>query len=289
MITSVCQRWVRRCARFVPPAVHFDRRHYEVAEIADDTTPSAFIEEHHYSGSYPNAWQRFGLYTRGALVGCAVFSVPVNLWSLQPFPRNASAELGRFVLLDEVPFDAETFFLKVCADALRRIGLAGFVMFSDPHPRTNAAGETVFPGHVGTIYQAFSAVFLGCQRSEKEFLLPDGTTLARRALSKVRARAEGDTGERSRGWRYVVADLVAAGAPPPNGDLGSWLDLALAQVTRVVKNPGKYKYAFALHPKALSPSLRTKLPKSLPFPKVAAPFECCVAHHLPACSLVRSA
>ena len=46
--------------------------------IDADTTPRAFIEQHHYAGTYPAARERFGLYRRGELVGCAVFSHPTN-------------------------------------------------------------------------------------------------------------------------------------------------------------------------------------------------------------------
>lgn len=271
MIVDVCQRWHLKCARFVVPSVRFEPRHHEVSEIPDDTTPRRFIKAHHYSGSYPNAWRRFGLYTRGELVGCAVFSVPQNMAVLNPFPRNASTELGRFVLLDAVPFDAETWFLRHCADTLRREGVAGFVMFSDPQQRTDAAGKVVFRGHLGTIYQAFSAPLIGRTKAETEYLLPDGRSYARRALSKIRARAEGDRGEKSRGWRYAVEQLVAAGAPAPGHDLGAWLDREFPKIAREVHNPGKLKYAFALHPKALLPRLRTSLPASLPYPRIERP------------------
>lgn len=277
MLTNVCQRWYLKCARFVPPSSHFDPRLFDVAEIEDDATPRAFVKAHHYSGSYPNAWRRFGLFERGELVGCAVFSVPQNMAVLRPFPLHASAELGRFVLLDRVGFDAETWFLKRCAGALRTLGLAGFVMFSDPNPRRDASGAVVFPGHTGTIYRAFSAPLLKYSRAETEFLLPDGRSFARRALSKIRARAEGDRGELSCGWRYAVRQLVDAGAPMLGRDLGAWLDRVETTFLRAVKRPGKLKYAFALHPKALSSRLRTKLPPSLPYPRierlVCAPFE----------------
>lgn len=265
MLTTVCQRWVRRCARFVPPNTRFDRRRYEVAPIADDRRVKAFVEAHHYSGTVPPMRWRFGLYEGAELVGCAVFSVPAQDAVLAPFDPDAATDLGRFVLLDRVPFDAETWFLARCTERLPR-DLDGFVMFSDPHPRTNAQGEVVFRGHYGRIYQGFNATFLGRSHADTELLLPDGRSFARRALSKIRARAAGDTGKRSRGWRYAVEQLVAEGAPTPGPDLGAWLALVCATMLRSVRHPGKFKYAFALHDRS-----RKRLPASLPYPRVARP------------------
>jgi len=262
MLTTVCQRWVGRCARFVRPST-FEARRYEVAELGDDTTPRAFVEAHHYSAAYVAAWRRFGLYEGGALVGVVVFSVPPRLEALRPFPLNASAELGRLVLLDRVPFNAETWLVTRCAELLRPLGLAGFVMFSDPFARVTTDGRVVHVGHRGVVYMGLGACFLGQAHPDTLHLLPDGRVFARRALAKIRTR---DTG-----WRYAVDTLVAAGATPPADTsrasvLAAWVDVALAQVTRKVRHPGNLKYAFAL-----SEGARKDLPPSLPYPRLARP------------------
>jgi hypothetical protein len=57
----------------------------------------------------------------------------------------------------------------------------GVVRFSDP--RRTATGELVFPGHIGTIYQASSAAYLGLTAPCRLLLLPDGCVLSERALS----------------------------------------------------------------------------------------------------------
>ncbi len=268
MIADVCQRWRRRCATFVPPSERFDARRYEVAAIPDDTTARAFVEAHHYSRSYPAARWRFGLYERGALLGVAVFSVPVRAEVLKPFPHEiAATELGRFVLLDPLAFNAETWFLAQVARLLRREGPEGFVMFSDPHPRTTAEGEVVFAGHVGGIYQAFSARLLGRAHPDTIHLLPDGRVLPRRALVKVR-KAE-------KGWRTAVDRLVEAGATPPETTradaLTDWLARELPRVTRRERHPGNWKYAFGI-----TSSARRGLPPSLPYPRVTVSRARCV-------------
>jgi hypothetical protein len=102
-----------------------------------------FVEAHHYSRAYPAARFRFG--------GTGTESV----------------ELGRFVLLDEVPFNGETWMLGQC--------------FSDPFPRTDSSGREVFRGHLGTIYRAHNARYLGRGTPRTLRLLPDGSVLSERA------------------------------------------------------------------------------------------------------------
>ncbi len=260
MSAAVCQRWRDRRDSYRPADEPFDPRAHEVATIADDTTARAFVERHHYSGSYPAARRRFGLYERaGRLVGVAVFSVPVRPEVLRPLPGPASTglELGRFVLLDEVRANAETWFLARCLASLGREGFAGVVSFSDPMARKTADGHTVFGGHVGTIYQASNAVYLGRAHADTVHLMPDGTVFPRRSLAKIRAR--------DRGWRPAVERLVAAGARPLEGDVEAWLADALARVTRRVRHPGNHKYVFALDRGA-----RRAMPASLPYPKLGA-------------------
>jgi hypothetical protein len=100
------------------------------------------------------------------LVGVAVFSVPMSQAVIPKWlgvSASSGVELGRFVLLDEVPFNAETWFLARAVRVLRAElpELAGIVSFSDPVPRRDSSGALVMPGHVGTIYQARNAAYRG--------------------------------------------------------------------------------------------------------------------------------
>lgn len=271
MIAPACQRWRSGRESYRPAGEPIRTADYEVAAIAGDATPKAFILEHHYSRSFPAARFRFGLYARGgALAGVAVFSVPPRAETLTGVFGDGrdAVDLGRFVLLDDVRANGETWFLARCFEVLRRDeGILGVVSFSDPLARVDArTGRIVTPGHVGTIYQAANAVYLGRSRAEPLRLLPDGSSLPRRAISKVR------NGER--GWRYVVARLVAEGASAPAcargavpdlDELRAWLVTWLPQLTRVVAHPGNHKYAWALERR-----LRRELPASRPYPKKEA-------------------
>jgi hypothetical protein len=250
------QRWLFGRDSYRPPSEVIRTADYEVAPIPEGAA-KAFVVEHHYSRSYPAARFRFGLHRHGDLVGVAVFSVPMCWEVLKPLPGPplASVELGRFVLLDDVPGNGETWFLGRCFDGLRQAGLRGVVSFSDPVPRETVDGRRVFAGHVGTIYQAHNAVYLGRATPRTLRLLPDGRVLSDRAISKIR--------QLERGHAYSSALLEQFGAAPLGGqEPRAWLSHWLPRLTRTMRHPGAFKYAWAL-----TRSDRKALPASLPYPK----------------------
>ena len=158
MITEVAQRWRDRRGVYRPTGEPLQPHHFEVAAIPDDVTARAFVVAMHYSGSYPAARRRVGLYTkRGALVGVAVFSQPMHDAVLRPWTRDVAVELGRLVLLDTVPGNGESWFLRRAFALLAAEGFEGVVSYSDPEPRTDDEGKTVFVGHIGGCYQASNA------------------------------------------------------------------------------------------------------------------------------------
>lgn len=257
MITAHAQRWNAGRASYRPAGEPINTAAFEVAEILDDRTARDFVVGQHYSRSYPAARFRYGLYTAGALAGVAVFSVPVNDAALDCLPGVGleRTELGRFVLLDHVPANGESWFLARCFDRLRVKGLSGVLSMSDPTPRANAAGDIVFPGHVGTIYQAINATYMGLATPRTLRVLPDGTILNGRAQQKLRS------GEK--GWRYVANLLVAHGADPLGMAPGTdWLQRELPKVTTTMRHRGNHRYAWALNKRD-----RRHLPASLPYPK----------------------
>jgi hypothetical protein len=252
------QRWNDRRDSYRPAGEPIRTADFDVVEILSDNVARAFVERHHYSGSYPAARARFGLYRRGELVGVAVFSHPCNDRVLTGvFPQltpTEAVELGRFVLLDEVPGNGESWMLARCFELLRG-RVAGVVSFSDPIPRTKRDGSAVFPGHVGTIYQALNARFLGRGKADTLRLLPDGRAMHRRARSKIR--------NLERGWEAAAEQLVAFGASPVDVENpAAWLDRWLAELTRPLRHPGNLRYAWGLERR-----IARALPASLPYPK----------------------
>jgi len=237
------QRWYRRLNTWRDASEIIDTRAYEVAEVFDDHTAKAFVIEHHYSGTYPAARKRFGLYRGEQLVGVAVFSHPPNEAVLRQLPceRMAGIELGRFVLLSEVPGNGESWFLARCFEHLRAEGMEALVSHSDPLPRRNTDGQLVIPGHVGSIYQATNAVYGGRTRARGIWVLPNGAVFSERTMTKIRAL--------DRGYRYAIDQLVQHGAERPlstTQNLDVWLRDTLPRVARRVKHRGNHRYLWAL-------------------------------------------
>lgn len=262
MIVGHVQRWRDRRDTYRPAGEPIDTRLYEVAAIPGDNEARAFVEAHHYSASYPSARERFGLYRRrGALVGVAVFSHPMQEKVLARLPcdRLEAAELGRLVLLEDVPANGESWMIARCFDLLRRAGYRGVISFADPEPRTDAAGRATFPGHIGTIYQATNAVYRGRATPRTLRLLPDGSVLSARALSKIRAQ--------DRGHAYAEALLVRHGAEPRRGeDPRAWLARWIPRLTRTMRHHGNHTYLFGL-----DAMTKRHLPASMPYPKLGRP------------------
>lgn len=251
------QRWELGRDSYRPRGEVIRPSEYGVEKI-DELTAKAFIEMHHYSKVFPAARWRFGLFRHGVLTGVSVFSHPVNDRTLtNVFPGRAtdSVELGRFVLLDEVPGNGETWFLARVFDVLRH-HLVGVVSFSDPVPRTSLDGRMVMPGHIGTIYQAFNGRYIGRGTASTLRLLPDGTNFHKRTIQKIR--------KLEKGWRSGVAELVRFGADPlvDLDDRFGWLKTWLNRLTRRISHPGNFKYCWALDRRA-----RRHMPEGLPYPK----------------------
>lgn len=211
-----------------------------------------FVTAHHYSHSFPAARLSFGLFEGEHLVGAAVLGVPMHPRVLtKPFPTlgaDAAAELSRLVLLDEVPANAESFVLGRLFRLAAEQGLRGLVGFCDPQPRI-VAGTALLGGHIGHVYRVTGGRYLGRATARTLTVLPDGSVLPARAVSKVRRGERGAAGVRAR--------LVALGACPLEDlaaeraragvDLtgAAWLDLALAQVgARQVRHRGCHRFAW---------------------------------------------
>ncbi|MEU9507791.1 hypothetical protein AB0D32_16120 [Micromonospora sp. NPDC048170] len=117
------------------------------------------------------------------------------------------------------------------------------------------------PGHVGWTYQGHNATYLGRTTATRQILLPDGTSLPGRAISKL---TSGDFGSQG-----VAARLRRLGAPPPAGEpLAVWLPRALTVIgASTIRHPGKHKYAWQIHH---SPAARLAQP-ARPYPRAIDP------------------
>lgn len=262
MIVNVCQRWRAHRSHYRPAGEPIDTSKYEVAEIPDDTTAKDFVEAHHYDRSYPGAIARFGLHERGGqLVGVAVYSeVRPNV--LQSARITApTVELARLVLLPHVPANGETFFVAETRWRLGRAARAELILsHADDLPRDSVDGRVTHVGHIGTIYQASNASYVGRARRNTQYLLADGRVFSQAVQSKIRGR--------KRGWRYGVELLVERGAeqPGPGDDLRAWLTRWRKALCRTRRHPGNHRYLIPVTRRALR-----WLPESLPYPKLDGP------------------
>lgn len=287
-----CQRWTeRRMSWRHRSEGGFDSSLYQVVQLPE-ATARAFTLQHHYSGSYPAARLAYGLLSRDrvadapievdghALVGVAVASIPMSVATLsRPFPTLQpyieSLELGRFVLTDDAPANAESYFLAGVHRLLADAGIRGLISFADPMPRNREIStiddhglehvhlEQITPGHVGVIYQATNAIALGRSTVRTLLYVPrHGVVLSHRSMQKIRAGEVGAAG--------AERTLVSLGAKPRTAGQNSttWLRDALDDVGAVrVRHPGNFRYAWTLGGRAQRRRIpigihRTEYPKA---------------------------
>lgn len=237
-----CQRWLHGRDRYRPAGEVLDPSRYGVEEI-DEATAKACVETHHYAGSYPAARLRVGMFEGPELVGVAVLSVPASNAVFPKWLGVPGVELGRLVLLDRVPGNGESWFLRRVFETIRAElrDVQAVLSFSDPMARTTIDGEQVKPGHYGVIYQAFGGRYLGRANPNTILLDPRGLVVSNRLRSKLTTD--------SRGRDYAERALLEAGAPVRQRfeDGKAWWKRCLREAPwRRVRHPGNHAYAWAL-------------------------------------------
>lgn len=252
MITSRSQRWRERRDAFVDAATQIDAGEYGVEVIDCVREAKPFVQQHHYSGSFPASRLSVGLFRRtgvdpSRLVGVATFSQSMNNRCV-PLHTGLSehrhgVELGRLVLLDEVAGNGETWFLSRAFKALRREKqeIEAVISYADPMLRRDSNGRVVKPGHVGSVYAVMGAAYRGRATARRETVTPDGRIYSDRDLSKIRAQ---DTGH-----RYAEAELIARGARSRSHgeDPSQWLrSLYGTGFLTKRSHPGNHAYSFEL-------------------------------------------
>lgn len=248
---SRCQRWRNGRDRYRPAGEVFDHR-FATVERIDTATAKEFVQTNHYSRSFPASRLNVGLFVKRpfqkeVLSGVATFSVPMTQAVvpalLDGLPAAQGVELGRFVLLDEVEANGESWTLarafRILREALPEI--RGVVSYCDPHPRHAADGQVSFKGHIGTIYKAFNATPRGRSKPRIQLLAPDGSVANERALAKLRNCESGAD--------YVERRLRDQGAAPRHvGESGAayLARLLEAGFFRRQRHPGCIAFSWSL-------------------------------------------
>ena len=233
MLTTRSQRWREKRSRYVDDQTVIDTSRYAVDAI-DPGSARSFVATHHYLPNFPAAIFSAGLFGEGPagrsqLLGVAVFAVPSNnavITRHTGFTDQASGTtLARFLLLDEVPQNAESWMLARAFRLLRaeKPHVEAVVSYSDPQA-----------GHIGRIYQALSAAHRGVTRPRTIYRI-GAVPVSGRTLSKIRLGERGASG--------AIDQLVRLGAPRPllRESACAWLDrLRREHVLLRVPHPGLF-------------------------------------------------
>lgn len=290
---QICQRWKERQDFYRSTEEKFVPADWRVDAMVggDSGLPASipvkraswsegtnFIVTNHYAGSFPQMRVMVGLFRArdGMLAGVATFG---NVKADQAKKYGAVGlddilELNRFVLLDSVPGNAETWFLARATELAREVhAFRGFTLkvllsFSDPVARRDTAGFLTMPGHIGNIYQAFNALFVG--RSSPKVLHLDARGVAPdpRMISKIRSLDQDypEVGAPSAARRFVEEN----NAPPRKKDEGyaEWVKRSLASSAfRRLPHEGNLTYLWPFGTKAFQRQLVEKFPERQPYPK----------------------
>lgn len=252
------QRWKNRRTSFRGDLAVIDPSEHSVDVIGCHSQAKPFVEEHHYSESFPATRLSCGLFRNSdsgsRLVGVASFSVSMNPSAGAKYTGlsgNSSVELGRLVLLDEVEGNGESWFLSRAFSLLRseKPDIEAVYAYSDPMPRRDNEGRIIMPGHVGEVYQALSAQCRGKTKGRYHFIAPDGKMISERSLSKIR--------NLECGHEYAAKQIVNHGASPRevHEEPTEWIARLITEgeITKR-KHPGNWVYSFGLTKKAKSRS-----------------------------------
>lgn len=204
-------------------------------------------------------------------MGVAVFSVPMQAAAIPRytgFALTIGVELGRFVLLPEVAFNGETWFLRRAFKALAQEkggpqGVRAIISYADPLERRDAAGVLLKPAHAGQIYMAHNALYAGRSSSQYLWLARTGQVLSRRTLNKIVREEQGQA--------YATRQILAAGTPPrePLEPPKAWLGRVLPLIATRIRHPGNHVFAFGLDDLARA-QVRAANAGGQPYPKRVA-------------------
>ena len=249
---SRSQRWRARRTRFVPNSTAINPADYAVDIIKSEKIVASFLADHHYLGTLPAARLSCGLFRNGRggqtdLVGVAVFTQPVNNASVRLRTGlddpSSGCDLGRLVLLDDVPGNGESWFVARAMKLLRaeKPDIEAVIAYSDPIRQELPDGRVILPGHIGHCYQALNASYTGRTQARRRLILPDGSILSDRTISKI---ISGDHGAGP-----AIDRLTRAGAPSPRAEEAPRDWLKRLETERFVTrhhHPGCHAYTFPL-------------------------------------------
>lgn len=168
-----------------------------VVKLIPSKEGKEFVKQHHYSKGIHNGPMCYGMFDGDQLVGVCAFATPcsenVRASIMGVEYKQHVTELHRLVLLDEIPKNAESYFIAKALKLLKsdRPYYWAVVSFAD-----------ATQGHMGTIYQATNAVYYGTSGKATFYLDKD------ERLRHPRQNGVNITPDlaKERGWKPVKRD-----------------------------------------------------------------------------------
>jgi hypothetical protein len=141
---------------------------YNVKKI-ESSIGKEFVKTYHYSHGIHNGPMCYGLFDNENLIGVCAFATPcseavcASVFGVE-YKRSVT-ELHRLVLLDEIPKNAESWFISRALKTLKK-----------DRPNYNAvlSFADATQNHLGIIYQATNAIYSGTSGKATFFLDTDG-------------------------------------------------------------------------------------------------------------------
>jgi hypothetical protein len=246
------QRWLHQKTTFIPPSDCFKATRAK-AEVIPFRMAADFVTTHHYSGAVGTCRLAVGLFYKPSpfepdfLGGVAIIGNPIQPASIRSYFEGMDPSLGvemnRLVLLDSIPFNAESFLIGRALRMLRRKSpeLRGVLSYCDPMPLYTADGRLSKRGHSGVVYRCTNAAYRGKSKPRIQYLNADGRVVSERSISKLRLGEAGDDG--------MYRQLLALGAPERRSDekVEEYIKRALTEGPfRRQRHAGKNVFAWEL-------------------------------------------
>ena len=135
-----------------------------------------FVERNHYSHNINGLKISTctGLYIQNQLVGACVFGrLSTTAWKKFSDSENKVMELRRVVLIDELPKNSESYFIRRSIKIMRKENPEVEILVSYADPEY---------GHNGIIYQALNFLYIGDTPQDKILITPEGKRYHSRAM-----------------------------------------------------------------------------------------------------------
>lgn len=223
-----------------------------------------FIAKNHYTGSVRFARLTVGLFNEDEeLCGVIMYASPAQAATIPCYlgiEQKYGVELSRLILKEGLGRNSASWFISQANKFLKleMPFIKGIVTYADPFTLTDCIGNVTKTGHLGHVYQATNATYLG--KTTPKYILVDksGVVFNQRGLSKITCPKQG------RGVERHVRKVLGIARRKETVDVKVWLNDSITEAIsngtlRKIKHPGLHVYGYDLG--------GVTFKQSLPYPK----------------------